>query len=186
MEGLTIQKLKNKKFRNSEEAILNAILATNGDLNIKRIIRVADISRATFYRHHGASRNIVPNYEKYILHKYKNTLRYLARNKTTGMKVVYECLLFFMLNNQKAMKLFLVTKAPMTEKLIFVLESRIINTKKVQTGEMFEIYASEIAAIIEKWERDGFKEAGIGPTVAKIMFLTSTAHVRLGPLANIN
>ncbi len=185
MGRLTDKKLRNKKFRKNEEAILDALLIIGGIPSVKQLIRIAGISRATLYRHHRTVHEIIPDYEYYVLNKYRNTIRRSAKHKTLSARIIYERLLVFMATHQKIMKLFRINQISLIEKLVFATKTKIISTRKVQEGEMFEIYAKEVVALIENWEKKGSKASEISLTVSKIIHLTNTAHIRLSPIVAI-
>ena len=72
---LTEQKLKDKRYRKTEEAIVGAFFLAQDNLNPKKIIKVANISRATLYRHHKSVYNVVTDYKEYITIQYEATIK---------------------------------------------------------------------------------------------------------------
>lgn len=184
---ITEKKLKNKRFRNTEETIVKTIISTKDKLSLAQLIHLAHISRSTIHRHHGNITEIVPNYEKYLLRKCKTTLERLMKIKNIHLEYLYERLMIFLLNNQQIVKLiFKHGDSDFIEKIIFILKPKIISTSKISNDEAFTLYNKEIAGLIELWFYTGFDEANIAPTVEKIMYLTNTAHIRLNPLSKFN
>ena len=183
MSRITEHKLKDKRFRRTEEAIIVAFFTSTEVLSLERLIRNAGISRATLYRHHGGIANVVPNYEQYILQKCSHTMQYYMHVKNCGVRSLYHCLLIFLFTHKKIIQfLYKYGSRDFTTGIVMVLEPKITSTGKVSAGEMFKIYAMEVAVLIETWEQGGFDRDDITATLNKIMYLTDTAKERLGPL----
>lgn len=187
MERVTEKKLKNKKFRDSEAAIRRGFFLLKNKLSVERLIKVAKISRSTLYRHHKNIHEVIPNYERFVLRRCKNTMRHLARNKRIRLKTLYERLLIFMSANRPIMEFLLeFGDRNFIEKIVFALEPKITATGKVNNGEMFKIYAKEVAGLIETWGHAGFDPDAIPIVINKIIYLTDTAHIRLSPLTSFD
>lgn len=182
MERITERKLKDKRFRANEEAILVALISAKERLSPIRLARHAGISRATFYRHHKNVHEIVDDYERYILRKCKNTVMRLIK-KNAHVKTVFQRILIFLSANKMIVKFLLENGCPgLIEKIVLALKPKIIATGKVADGEMYNLYAKEVSGLIETWCRDGFNVDEISVTANKIMYLTKTAYMRLSPL----
>ena len=95
MGRITEKNFRNKRFRKSEEAILEAFFGNKEILSVRVIAKRAKVSRATFYRHHKAAYNIISDYEDYILEKYNRVLSRLV--KKMSLKVIFHQMLMFIL-----------------------------------------------------------------------------------------
>lgn len=187
MSRITERKLKDKRFRKTEEAIIMALFTATEAMSPERLIKTAGISRATFYRHHGSVTNIVPNYEQYVLQKYKHTTERRPCACGGRIRLIYHYALIFFCTHKKIVQ-FLIERGSCNsiEKIILTLEPEITASGKVSPGEMFKIYAKETSVVIEEWGRDGFSGEEIGTVLSKIMYLTDSAKERLGPLAGFS
>ena len=88
-----------------------------------------------------------------------------------------------MIINQKDMQFLLQHGNPnFTETLILVLGPQLLASDKIKNQAMLQIYVKEISSLIENWQRSGFKKDEIPTVIEKIMYLTDTARIRLGPI----
>ena len=182
---ITDQKLKNQRFRKTEETIIINFCLLKGNISVKKLIKTAKISHSTFYRHHQSVYEIVPSYEEYILGKYKRMIRKTLANNTTRLPHLFRNTLIFLSVHQKIMKFLLeYGNSNFTEELLSCLSPKLLSTGRIRNQTMLEIYLKEISAIINQWQKDGFKKEGITTVTDKIMYLTDTARTRLGPIAN--
>ena len=184
---ITDKKLKNQRFRKTEESILKAYLAVCETLSLQRLIKEAHISRSTLYRHHKNLYEIVPDYERYISTRFTKFIKRLTRFKILSLKDIYEQTFIFIIKHRMIIG-FLAQcgNRGATEELLYHLEPAILATGKVAGGEMFKVYIKEVAALIEEWEKKDFRKEDIPATVNKILYLTDNAQVRLGPLADFD
>lgn len=186
-EPITEKKLKNKRFRKTEDSIIGALFLTKDTLSLKRLIKIAGISRSTLYRHHRNIYEIVPNYEKYIIRKTNLTFKRLMKLKKIHLRTLYVRLLVFMVAHQKIILLIAeFGHYNFTEKIIRVLEPKIITVSKITNQEILDIHIKEIVSLIEQWQQEGFSKEEIPAILDKIMYLTSTAHLRLSPLSSFS
>lgn len=186
-DRITDKKLKNKRFRKNEEAIIMAFFLTKDKLSLKRLLYYAKISRSTLYRHHKNLNEVAPDYEKYILKKCKNYMKPFMKKEELGLKTLYQRILVFLVANQFVINYLLkYSNHDFIEKIIKVLKPIILASDKVDDGEVFKIYTKEVAVVIEEWCRLGFKKEDILPTANKIMYLTDQAYIRLSPLKYFN
>ena len=183
MDRITEEKLNNKRFRKTEEAIIMAFFLVKDYSSIERFIKVAKISRSTLYRHHRTISQIVPDYEKYILKKYKKVIRGLPK-KTTIKNLYQRTLIFIVANKKIAQFLHRFGNHNTLEKMIYCLKPKITSSGKITNDEMFKIYAKEVVGVIEQWEQGGFKMDETPSAVRKIMYLTNSARARLGPITS--
>ena len=187
VKRITEKKLKNKRFKHSEESIVRALLVAKDKLSLSKIIRVAHISRSTLHRHHGNISEIVPNYEKYILRKWKVRINHLSKIKSLPLKFLYERLLSFLASNHQIIKLLLKYDDHIfIEQFVIALKPKVLATGKIMDGEVFALYTKEVSGLIEAWCNTNFDINAIPTVVAKIMYLTDTAQTRLSPLAQFD
>lgn len=185
MGELTEKKLKNKRFHKTEEAIIMAFSLIKDYSSTKRFVKVAQISRSTLYRHHKTISQIIPDYEEYIFKKYKKVIQKLLKNKNITLRHLYQRTLIFIVANKKiAQFLYQFGNHSTLEKMIFLLQPKIIAAHRISNYSMFRIYIKEVIEVIEQWENNGFKIDEISPTIGKIMYLTNTARDRLGPISS--
>ena len=183
MDRITEQKLKNKKFRKSEEATLDAFFLAKDCLSVKRITQIAHISRSTLCRHHGNITKVPANYEIYILKRYQKAIR--KPLKISTIRQLYRRTIIFIVANKRIIQFIYQFGDHSTfEKIIYYLKSKIIASRKVSNDEMFKIYVKEVACIIEDWAQKGYKMDDISAVVGKIMYLTDTARSRLSPITS--
>lgn len=186
-DRITEKKLKNKRFRNTEETIIATLLTTKELLSPSRLIKIAGISRSTLYRHHQNVHEIIPDYERYISRRFKTNYARLMKIGYIRLRFLYEQIFPLLLANQPIIKLILQhDNRSFTEQIIAILKPKILTVARISDGEAFRIYAKEVAALVEAWCNNGFKRTEINPTVDKIMYLTSTAHTRLSPLVQFD
>ena len=184
-DRITEKKLKNKRFQKTEAAIITAFFLTKDKLSLERLLRLAKISRSTLYRHHKNIHEIAPDYEKYILRKCKNTLSYFMWIKKTYLKILFQRILVFLSANQLIMNFLLEYGSNnLIERIVAILKPKLLTAGKITDGEMFTLYAKEVAGLIEIWCRAGFNKDDILPTVDKIIYLTNTAHDHFAPIVS--
>jgi len=182
---ITEKKLKNKRFRRTEESLLAALLVTRDTVSLERLIRLARISRSTIYRHHGTVQKIVPNYHEYIMAKYKRMLKSLFKIKHIRIKSIYHSILDFLKTYQQIIDFpYHNGDSRIIEEMLLLLEPKIIDFGKIADKDTFAIYTKGISAVIEKWISDGFNKSDIPRVVEKIIYLTNTAKPYLAPIAD--
>ncbi len=184
-ERITERKLRNKRFRRTEEAIILAFFTARELLSAERLIKLAGISRSTLYRHHHTIYEIAPDYERYILKKYKKFVQRFKGVKQVRLKQFYQKFLIFLRAHYKIIIFLLKYGSPnLIEKMLLTSKSKIPNLKKIN-NEIFIIYTKEISGIIEDWLFKGADKNEILPTVHKIIYLTNSAKARLAPIMDM-
>jgi len=184
--GLTEERMRHKGFRRTEEAILKVFF--NGkscSFCVKEIARKIGVARSTIYSHHKALREILPDYEKYILKKYKKILRKSLKDKNMSLKRLYLKMLLFMIQEKEVFNMLIKNERRiLIDNMIIAMEEKIVNHARLpkNSKKIFGVYVSEIAGLIEKWGRSGFSEDEIEALLSEIMYLTDTVRVRLAPL----
>ena len=182
---ITDQKLKNQRFRKTEEIIIVNFCLLKGNLSVCRLIKTARISHSTFYRHHHSIHEIAPSYEQYILRKYRSLIKKTLNNKNTRLPHLFRKTLIFLTVHQKIVQFLLDYGDPnFTETMLLCLSPKLLATGRIKNQAMLEIYLKEISALIEQWERNGFRKEEITTITDKMVYLTDTAITRLGPVTS--
>lgn len=186
MDRITEKKLKNKRFLSTEKTIIITTLSAKESLSLSRFISLSKISRSTFYRHHKNLQGIAPDYEALFLKRCRRATRPL-HNSTSQLKSIFTRLLIFLLANRMYIELILKKgNHNFIEQILLILKPTILATSQIKDGEMFSIYAKEVAGLIEAWCEAGFSKKTLFTTVNKIIYLTTTANLRLSPLASFD
>ena len=180
--GITEKRLKDKRFKKTEEAMLRVFFETKECISVKSLAIKIGVARSTIYCHHKSIREILPDYEKYILKKYSKMVRQLAHKKETKPKVLYINILLFVLRNKKIFEVLLKYK----NKAVF--EEMILRIKPMIEREMglpenseklYKVFASEIATLMEEWGKEGFGKKNMDVVLSDMVSLAKTARTRL-------
>ncbi len=181
---ITDKRLADKRFRRTEEAILQAFFALRGDVGMIRIAKNAGVARSTVYIHHRATREIIPDYEKYILKKYQKVVQRMLTAKNSRFEAILMRTLIFMVINKQIFRIVLRGRSNAIGKMIDKLEIKTVNVMGVSKNQrhIFKIYRSEVIVLIEEWCERGFNGDEMNKLVENIVYLTKTAKMRLGVL----
>lgn len=183
-QKLTDKKLRNKRFRETEKAILIAFFSSEGFLNVGAIARRAQISRSTLYRHHKVVCEIGLDYEEYILRKYNFLIERIMEKRKIKIRTVYHQTLIFILKNKEIFGLMIRrSNGYLIEKMIKKVEPRIKEIYKLpkNCNKILRIYRKEITGLIEDWIKNDFVEDEIA-ILDDIVYLTEIMRLRLMPL----
>lgn len=183
--GITEKRLANKRFRKTEENILKAFLAEGLFTNANTIARKAGIARSTIYHHHHTIRDIIPDYEKFILNKYRCIIHKISKTNLFLSRSIYlKTLCFIVANRQTFQILTHYENNKIFYKMILEISPQIKDSMKLPKNSetLFSVYTSEVANVIENWAQNGFNESELDKVLNKIMFLTDSARTRLAPL----
>lgn len=160
-----------------------ALFTAREILSVDRLIKIAGISRSTLYRHHKSVYEIAPNYERYILKKYNRALKRVLKTKRIRLSCIYRKMLIFIRTHHQIIKFILKYGKPdLIEKMINTLRPKLIFTGKITNEAMFEIYCKEVSGVIVRWILNGSEKSEILSVVDKIIYLTDSAKLRLGPI----
>lgn len=176
------RRLKDKRFRKNEESILDVYLGELDDLTMKKIAKRAGISRSTVYEHHHAIKEIVLDYERYILKEYTRIVRERSQKEDVPLKSFYLDMLLFILKNKKVFRMFLKLKdREIIMKMFGELEDKIIEDERLpkNSTRMLRILKSEMAEIIFEWGEKGFPKKEVERVRREIVYLSETALKRL-------
>ena len=177
--------MQNKRYRRTEEAIIEVLLREKEMPSTGELARKACISRSTLYRHHRAIPGIVPDYEKGVLNIYGRVVKKMLKQKKMNLKNVYLQTLIFIEKNWRVFEiLFKYSGDRVVERMVMKLEDKVRKACYLprSAGKMMKIYAKEVAGVVEEWGMKGFLEEDIGEVLKKIMYLTETIKMRLGNL----
>lgn len=177
--------IQNKRYRKTEEAILEVLLKAKEMPSTGELTKRARISRSTLYRHHRAIPGIIPDYERDILLIFKQEFKRYIKQKNQSLESVYLRMLVFILRHKRVFKiLFRYSGDRVVEIMIFDFRNIIIKTCHLSKNseKIIKIYSKEVAGIVEGWGKDGFSETEINHTLKNIMYLTATMKQRLSPV----
>lgn len=185
-QRITDKKLKDRRFRKTEEAILRAFFSNKRVLSARVITKRARISRSTLYRHHGTVYEIIPDYEAYILAKYCKLIDGLIKRREIKIKTIYCQMLIFILRNKGLLeKIVEKDGGELIEKMVKMLEPKIKEVYSLPKNceKMLKIYEKEITGLVESWIKNDFY-GGEMIILGDIMYLSNTFRLRLRPLAS--
>lgn len=183
--GLTEKRMADKRFRKTEEAILKVFFEDGYYMCAKEVAERAGVSRATVYNHHRVIREILQDYEKYILRKYRRMIRKVTKDKGTRLVRIYLRVLLFMVKEKKIFGMLIKNgRRTVLETMLFEIKTRIVNYAGLpkNSEKMFKIYVNEVTGLMVEWGRSGFMETEIENLLKDIMYLTDTLRSRLGRL----
>ena len=181
---ITDKKLANKNFRKTEEAILK-VFFRDEYICANRLAKEAGVARGTVYHHHDAVRNIIPDYEYYLIAKYRSYLTKISKTKDIKLESLFTRMLLFMVMQKR---FFVILKrggdARIIGRMIDCLRKQIIRRMMItrKRDDIFEIYKSEITTLVKTWCEEGFDVNEIGKMVENMVYLAETARMRLGVL----
>ncbi len=178
--GISEKKLADKRFKRTEEKILRLFFEDDCCFEMKALAKEASVARSTIYRHHRTMRNIIVDYEKYVLSQYRRMIRKCADN---SIRIIYLKTIYFIIGNKNIFKLLM----KYSDERIFckmIMNKRISRTMGLPKNAhiLYMVYVSEVARLLYEWGRRGFSEEEIERLLAEILYLTKTARSRLGIL----
>ncbi len=180
------KKMRNRRFRKTEEKILKVFFVENKKgSTMKKIAREAGVGRSTMYTHHHAVRDILPDYEKYLLDEYRSAVRKHLRRKEILPRILYTDMLIFILRNKKFFELFLKCgNRVVVNGMIEIIKKPLFCQMKLPNGadKIFDIYQSEVTEVLMIWGKDGYSIDEMKKTIEDILYLTDTAKARLTPI----
>lgn len=182
--GITDKRLNNRRFRKTEEAILKVFFEEDNYISLGKMADKVGIARSTIYRHHKTVREIVPDYQKYILRKYRYLMHKIKKGR---LKVMYERMLLFMLQNRQIFEVLLKNgERGVLKSMIVIMEPEIVKYARLPKnyGKVFLVYMNEVVGLIEAWALDGFDEKKMRGLLVDVNYLTDTLRARLKGLTS--
>jgi len=176
---LTDKKLKDKRYRRTEAAIIRAFSLVQDKFNAQRIIKTAKISRSTLYRHHGTVYRIALNYEEYINNKYRRLSKKLIRKKLNPRFIYQRTLVFIMVNQQIVKFVMDYNNSGIIEKMLINLSPLVTSSGRIKNKTILDICIKEMTALVEEWFSDGCDKNSIITVADKLAQLVGTANSRL-------
>ena len=176
--------MKDKRFRETEKAILKVFLESSGDITMVEIAKKSGVGRSTIYTHHNATKEIIKDYEKYIMAKYKTIIQNKIKAGAEIRTLTMETLLFI-IKNQNIFNFFLeFNDREIFIKMVKVFEENIVEHTHLPKGytNALRICEIEIAEIIIMWGENDFSLELLKKTLVKIMFLIDSFRTRLAPI----
>ena len=186
---LTERKLKDARFRKKEEAIFEVFFdgSNRGQLSVKELARKAGVDKATLYRHHRAIREIVGDYEDYILKKYVRSVQIVRKKENVDLRRIYYDMIIFILQNREVFRaLMMVRDFGVIEKMVLILKPEMVDFVGLPSGHerVLMVHGGEIVGLIIEWGISGLEEERITRLLNDMMYLSETAKTRLTPLLN--
>lgn len=179
--------LKDRRFRKNENLILGIFISERKNSpTTKKIANKTKLSRSTIYIHHHAIKEIIPDYERYILVLFSSSTKKKLRQKNSQLKNLYFDMLVFILQNKKIFKMFLkFNDREIINKMVGKIKNQVIASTNLpkNSQKIFQIYTSEITEIIFMWGRANFSEDKLTQVLSDIMYLTETFASRLTPIS---
>ena len=176
----SFEKYRERRFREKEILIFNTCFDTKNEVGVKDFSHKTGIAKSTFYRHHQTIHAVQTDYENFILYEFS---RYLKDFKQYHLKETYRRMLCFILIHQRLFKVFPKKQnSDIFRQMVLKLKSKILSNRQMH-NLTFQIYVSEVAEILKDWAKRGCQEKEMEKVLRRIMFLTDTARLRLGPLS---
>lgn len=180
--GITEKRLTNKRFRKTEDALLKVFLEEDGYIGIGAIAMKAGVARSTVYLHHRAAREIVPDYEEYIMRRYRRIVRKMLKVRGVKLRTMYLKILSFIVADKRIFDMLLrVQGNRIFERMLEEIRVKLIVTMGLpkNSQRMFAVYESEVVKLICEWGNSGFREEEMGKLLMEIMYFTDTVRDRL-------
>lgn len=185
MNRFNEKKLTNKKFRRTEEAIVSALVNSRREITQSKLLKLANISRSTLYRHHLNFHNIGSDYEKFLIRSHRTLIKRLINNGTTLPNIYYRTIAFLEKNRNIVTLVIRYGNRNFIETLLKNLQPAVIKSAKIKNDKVFTIYIKEVSGLIEGWVNSGFPRDGIEPLLSQISYLTKTANQHLSPISDL-
>ena len=182
--GLTQKRMGDGRFRRAERAIFIAYYKLRDCPSAKILARRAGISRSTLYRHHKKVQSILADYEDYLFHNYKKSLRPLIKKKAPLKTLALRSLVFIYSNRRVIQILFQNRYNQIVGRIVDYLKPIIIESwcSPDNTDKMFWVYKEGVLGVIEEWCERGFESSELDRVLDNILYLTRTAYRNLLPL----
>ncbi len=176
--------MTNRRFNRTEQAIFIAYYKIHDYPTVKRIAKKANISRATFYRHHRTASSIPHDHEDFLFKTYLIQMKSCLK-KTDNLQIIFLRLLVFLANNREVITSLLRDgHKEIIKRMIDHLRPIICCGWHLADNldKAYDIYANEVLGVIEFWGKQDFAITNLGNVLNEILYLTKTASEHLVPL----
>ena len=183
----TSKKMRDRRFRKIEETILTVFFDEyRKGSTMRRLAKKVGAGRSTMYIHHHAVREVIPDYEKYILAEYRSFMRKKLKMENADLKNLYFDTLVFILRNRKFFEVFLkFDDREILIKMLDVIKDKAVIFMRLPKNhkKIFGVYKGEVVEIIFEWGERGFLEGELEKVLSDILYLSKTARARLIPIS---
>lgn len=186
--GITDERLKDRRFRRIEDAILQVVLEGDYYISPGEMAEKIGVARSTIYRHHKTMRGILLDYQEYILSKYKCLVKIIEGKKGIYTRAWCERVLLFILQYKQIFEMLLKGReVGVLKDMVRMLEPMIAEMVKLPKNheKMFLVYMNEVVGLVERWIEEGCDDKEIEILMRNVVYLTDTMRLRLkGLMAN--
>lgn len=180
--GITDKRMRDKRFRRTEEAILKIAIDGNFCVGVNELAKRIGVARSTIYSHHRTAREIVPDYKQYLMGKYDQMFKRVLEKEEIDLKDAIRCVFIFIIQNKR---FFVILKRcgdkELYERMIMQLRSKMIwklNLPK-NSDRIYKVFKSEAVELLSEWAEEDFREERIGILLINIVDLAKTMRTRL-------
>lgn len=180
--GLTEKRMNDRRFRRVEEAILKVVINEDYYIGVGEMAKKIGVARSTVYNHHRAVREIIPDYERYLLSRYDRIINRILKRRGMKIRDVMRHVLIFVLHNREVF-MFLEKcgrrgiYGQMMTKMELELSRRLRLPNNYQ--KMYIVYRGEVMELMAEWVRNGVVEEEMNELLGDIVGLTDTMRIRL-------
>ena len=182
--GITEKRLKNARFRKTEETILKVFFEEECKC-ICKLAKRAGVCRTTVYFHHHRVAAIPTDYQHYILYMYKKTLKRLISGGDGKIETAFEISLIFMMQNKKLFRVALYSgDTTVYRRIVWMLRPLIEKSMGLpkNSKRMFNVYTGETVVLMDEWGKKGYPEEEMKVVLKNISYLTKSLRTRLAPI----
>lgn len=180
--GLTEKRMNDRRFRRVEEAILKVVINEDYYIGMGEMARKIGVARSTVYNHHRAVREIIPDYEKYLLSRYNRTINGVLKRRGMKIRDVMRHVLIFVLRNREVF-IFLEKcgRRGIYRQMITKMELELSRRLRLPNNcrKMYIVYRGEVMELMAEWVRNGVVEDEMNELLGDIIGLTDTMRIRL-------
>ena len=184
--GTLLEKMKDRRFRKTEEAIFEVFAENSVALDINTVIKGAKVSSSTFYRHHQSVNCLLSDYERLIIERYKKYMAEILKGRKDEFElIVYWTLIFIGKNKDKISVVAERGNFAVIYRMVGLYKNEVIDKSRLtrNVDKLFEIYAFEVCGLIRNWQETDFAREGFVSVKNDILYLTYTIRDRLGALS---